>query len=131
MINAYDASQGHHGSGVVTQGKKVYNKYVRKKAKSRDEKTDLVPIWFQFSSRFYRRLAASAEECRLSPAEVVKRGIRLVVKQHREKLAQITQKTPVGLSVLRWLNVPPEERSRISREMARKRWDQSIKSKRR
>jgi hypothetical protein len=108
----------------------VYNRYVPKMRKSAPAAAALIPIWFQFSSRFYRRLAAIANECNLDPADVVKRGMRLVLQQQRDRSTQVLQKTPAGLSIYRWRNIPAEERSRMSREMARKRWDRANKTKR-
>ena len=90
--------------------------------KAGEQNSVLIPIWFRFSARFYRRLAAIAQECDLTEAEVIKKGICLVLKKRRDSLAEIEAKTPVGLSVHRWLRVPKDERSRMSREMARKRW---------
>jgi hypothetical protein len=102
--------------------------------KGGDSKNDpAVPIWFHFERRWYLRLNAIAKECGLSMEEVLSRGVKLVLKEHREKAApgapsgptKSARKTGADLVRRRWEKTPKEERSKFGREMARKRWSKN------
>lgn len=101
--------------------------------KRSDDQTDsAVPIWFHFQRRWYLRLKTVAEECGLSMEEVLTRGVKLVLKEHRGKAAsgssgktKSARKTGADLVRRRWEKTPKEERSKFGREMARKRWSKS------
>jgi excisionase family DNA binding protein len=46
---------------------------------------ELLPLWLQFDPRWYRRLYLISQQCSLTAAETLTRGIELVLKEHDEK----------------------------------------------
>jgi excisionase family DNA binding protein len=46
---------------------------------------ELLPLWLQFDPRWYRRLYLISQQCSLTAAETLTRGIELVLKEHQEK----------------------------------------------
>jgi len=49
------------------------------------EKLELMPLWLQFKPQWYRRLYTISSRCSLSAAEVLTRGMELVLKESKEK----------------------------------------------
>jgi excisionase family DNA binding protein len=45
---------------------------------------ELLPLWLQFTPMWYRRLYMVSNQCALSAAETLTRGIELVLKEHQE-----------------------------------------------
>ncbi len=86
-------------------------------------KRALTPVWFDLPEKFWRELAEIAEETGLKPAEVITRGIKLCLKEHRGQLRPQV-KLPKG----EWINAEwlrkktPEERSEMARHASLKRW---------
>ena len=98
-------------------------------SKSPKQDIDFVPIWLQLKPAFYFKLKALAEESQLTMVEVLQRALGAFEKELRRKKtsAQDSKKepeanTPQTLVEYRWSAVPKEERSRIARELAQKRW---------
>ncbi len=96
----------------------------------RENVKGLVPVWFDLPARFYRNLQRVADECGLSMAQTLSRGIRLVLKEHRGKKQTPKLKSPGTnqLTERRWAQTPPAERSRQMSELSRKRWAKSSES---
>lgn len=86
-------------------------------------KRALTPVWFDLPEKFWRELAEIAEETGLKPAELIARGIKLCLKEHRGQLRPQV-KLPKG----EWINAEwlrkktPEERSEMARHASLKRW---------
>lgn len=49
------------------------------------QQLELMPLWLQFSPRWYRRLYLVSKECSLSAAEVLTRGIELVLAESKKQ----------------------------------------------
>jgi signal transduction histidine kinase len=113
---------------------------VRKPDRSNAE---YIPIWFHLPPRFYRLLGRVANDAEMEAAKVVMESVKLFQKLHPlakdsgmtrfkflaeaakliRKQKQSKQKRPdKPLVAYRWEKVPPDERSRIARELARRRW---------
>lgn len=46
---------------------------------------ELMPLWLQFNSRWYRRLYLISNRCSLTAAETLTRGMELVLKETKDK----------------------------------------------
>ena len=46
---------------------------------------ELLPLWLQFNPRWYRRLYLISQQCSLTAAETLTRGMELVLKENKEK----------------------------------------------
>jgi len=87
---------------------------------------DFLPIWFQLKPSFYKRLKSVATQSGTSMPDALNAALR-----HYEKVLKAAPPesvnghsalSPGALSQLRWRNVPPEERRKMARELAEKRW---------
>jgi excisionase family DNA binding protein len=55
---------------------------------------ELLPLWLQFDRRWYRRLYLIASKCSLNAAEILTRGMELVLKEHnRQKPERLSQRS--------------------------------------
>ena len=57
-------------------------------------KTDqeLLPLWLQFDRRWYRRLYLIASKCSMNAADLLTRGIELVLQEHNRQDQQLREK---------------------------------------
>jgi excisionase family DNA binding protein len=51
---------------------------------------ELLPLWLQFDPRWYRRLYLISNKCSLTAAEILTRGMELVLKENEQR----EKKTP-------------------------------------
>jgi hypothetical protein len=100
----------------------------RNDARAEKEINSLLPIWFQLPRSFYVRLYQTAKDCGLSPAAVLKEGVKLVSEKHERKAEQqlpadIDQSQAASvLASKQWKKITPEERRERASALAKKRW---------
>jgi hypothetical protein len=91
-----------------------------------DSADDFLPIWFQLKPSFYKRLKTVAAQDGTSMPEALTAALRFYEKALKNKSAEASNGasalSPGALSQLRWRKVPPEERRKMARELAEKRW---------
>jgi hypothetical protein len=99
----------------------------KRNARADEEINALLPIWFQLPRSFYVRLFETAKDCGLSPAAVLKEGVKLVSEKHQRKTEQrptdVDQSQAASvLASKQWTKISPEQRREHARALAKKRW---------
>ena len=85
----------------------------------------LTSVWFNLPPSFYRRVQSIAEEGNERPEDVLRRGVRLVLKEKRKKLKdqqKTAAKAAAALVQIRWAKTTASDRRAIATALAAKRW---------
>ncbi len=94
---------------------------------------EFLPIWFKLKPSFYTRLKSIATNTGVTMPEALVAALRQYEQSLKAKPTNGTgingvgtngheAGSPAALSELRWRNVPAEERQKIARDLAEKRW---------
>lgn len=92
--------------------------------------SDFLPFWFQLKPGFYKKLKQLADEAGESMPETLRAALKALEQSRKAaeaneakgSAASAGNASPASLSSYRWSRIPKEERQKIARGLAQKRW---------